>query len=171
MYPQVPHNFEYELNKDMNFAAAHFVPHEDAGACQYMHGHTYFVNITVGGDHLDDQGFLTNFGTLKKLVHGRYDHKVMNDAKEFTGKFQGSSKEFPTTENVARTIAEIVQDHLNEENNDAICLQVFVRETPTSYISYRPKYSVVTHTLLTDDGQVYATNTQHLNIGKRQIHE
>ncbi|MCG3056412.1 6-carboxytetrahydropterin synthase, partial [Escherichia coli] len=30
----------------MNFAAAHFVPHESAGKCQQVHGHTYFVNLT-----------------------------------------------------------------------------------------------------------------------------
>ncbi len=57
IYPQVIHPFRYELNKDMQIAAAHFIPHEAAGQCANMHGHTYFINITVAGDELDDSGF------------------------------------------------------------------------------------------------------------------
>lgn len=139
MYPQVQHDFLYELNKDMNFAAAHYVPHAGAGACQYDHGHTYFVNVTVAGDTLDEQGFLTNFSMIKKMIHGRYDHTLMNNHSEYTRLFSEESDKFPTTENVARNIHEIVQQHLDEENNGAQCVQVYVRETPTSSITYRPE--------------------------------
>lgn len=139
MYPQVQHDYNYELNKDFQFAAAHFVPHEGAGACKFTHGHTYFVNVTVAGDQLDEQGFLTNFSTIKKLIHGRYDHSHMNAQDEFTADFDGNPEEFPTTENVARTIYNIVDQHLAQEDNNAWCLQVYVRETPTSSITYRPK--------------------------------
>lgn len=166
IYPQVPHDFSFELNKDMNFAAAHYVPHEGAGACQFMHGHTYFVNITVGGDQLDDQGFLTNFGTLKKLIHGRYDHKVMNHDDEFTTSFDASSDYFPTTENVARNVSEIVQNHLDEEGNMAVCVQVFVRETPTSYIVYRQPYEFETRQLIAG-GEIYNMETGVVKTGRR----
>lgn len=140
IYPAPSHPFAYELHKDMNFAAAHFVPHIGAGACQHMHGHTYFVDVTIVGNKLDEQGFLTNFSKIKKLIHGRYDHEVMNEQPEFTANFNGESEDFPTTENVARNISDIVQNHLNEEGNMAVCVQVFVRETPTSYIVYRQPY-------------------------------
>jgi 6-pyruvoyltetrahydropterin/6-carboxytetrahydropterin synthase len=137
IYPQVPHDFQYELNKDMQFAAAHFIPHEAAGKCAQVHGHTYFVNITVAGDELDDSGFLVNFQELKQLVHGKFDHTLMNDHKDvFNDK---NSNDFPTTEVVARKIWEIVQAHLDTLPNKPKCLQVFVRETPTSYVVYRPK--------------------------------
>jgi len=131
-YPAPPaHNFKYELNKDMHFAAAHFVPHHTAGKCQEMHGHTYFVNVTVAGNALDYAGFLVNFQKLKEVVHKRYDHSVMNDHSEF-------SIDIPSTELVAKNIWVNVQEMLEQEGYGAQCLQVIVRETPTSYVIFRP---------------------------------
>ncbi|AKO91492.1 MULTISPECIES: 6-carboxytetrahydropterin synthase QueD [Priestia] len=136
IYPSVAHDFSYELNKDMHFASAHFVPHESAGACQNMHGHTYFANVTIAGDELDETGFLVNFQSLKKLVAKEFDHTLLNDHEAFDDR---DPNFFPTTEVVARTIYERIQKHLDTLENKPVCLQVFLRETPTSYVVYRPK--------------------------------
>ncbi|MBD8845879.1 MULTISPECIES: 6-carboxytetrahydropterin synthase QueD [Priestia] len=136
MYPQVFHDYEYELNKDMQFAAAHFVPHTEAGKCRQVHGHTYFVNLTVAGDTLDEAGFLVNFALLKKIVSGQFDHTLLNDHSIFN---EENPNDFPTTEVVARKIYELVQEYLDTLPNNPSCVQVFVRETPTSYVVYRPK--------------------------------
>ncbi|MBB3906385.1 6-carboxytetrahydropterin synthase QueD [Anoxybacillus rupiensis] len=137
LYPQVFHDYCYELNKDMHIAAAHFIPHQLAGKCAHIHGHTYVVNITVAGDALDETGFLVNFQKLKQLVHGKLDHTLLNDHQDwFDSK---NSEHFPTTEIVARKIYEVVQDYLDALPHKPKCLQVFVRETPTSYVVYRPK--------------------------------
>ncbi|WP_159882119.1 6-carboxytetrahydropterin synthase QueD [Paenibacillus puerhi] len=137
IYPSVPHSYAYELNKDLQFAAAHFIPSETAGKCRNLHGHTYFANITVAGDTLDEAGFLVNFSILKQWIHDRFDHTVLNDD---TASFSEQQPDrFPTTEVVARTIAEIVQRHLDQTVNRPRCLQVYLRETPTSYCIYRPK--------------------------------
>ncbi len=136
MYPVAPHHFVYELHKDFHFAAAHYVPHTDAGKCQHTHGHTYFSNITIVGDTLDDSGFLVNFKTIKDLIHQRFDHSVLNEDAAFS---DANASYFPTTEVVARTIYEIVQAYLDTLENKPVCLQVFLRETPTSYCIYRPK--------------------------------
>lgn len=139
-YPVANHSYAYELNKDMQFAAAHYVPAEQAGKCRRLHGHTYFANITVAGDTLDSSGFLVNFAVLKQLVHERFDHSVLNDDTE---SFSADEPDrFPTTEVVARTICEIVQRYLDGTENRARCLQVYVRETPTSYCIYRPKAGI-----------------------------
>ncbi|HLG27225.1 MAG TPA: 6-carboxytetrahydropterin synthase QueD [Paenisporosarcina sp.] len=131
-YPQTPHSFRFELNKDMHLSAAHFIPHDDAGNCQYMHGHTYFINITIAGDQLDEMGFLIDFKVIKSLVHKRYDHTVLNDHPEFKQKF-------PTTEQVAHEIWVTIDNKLKTLSHQPRCLQVLVRETPTSYVVYRPK--------------------------------
>jgi 6-pyruvoyltetrahydropterin/6-carboxytetrahydropterin synthase len=138
-YPQVFHPYTYELNKDMQFAAAHFVPHADAGKCQEIHGHTYFVNITVVGDELDTSGFLVNFQELKRIVHKRYDHTLLNDQTEDFN--DQNPNDFPTTEVVSRKIWGNIQSYLDTLPNKPKCLQVLVRETPTSYAVYRPKVS------------------------------
>lgn len=141
IYPAAVHPFQYELNKDLQFAAAHFVPAEEAGKCRQMHGHTYYANITVAGDELDSAGFLVNFAVIKRLIHDRFDHSVLNDDTE---SFSGSDADrFPTTEVVARTICELVQRHLDGTDNQAQCVQVYLRETPTSYCIYRPKQKAV----------------------------
>ncbi len=136
IYPSVTHNFLYELNKDMQFSAAHCIPHELAGKCQNIHGHTYFVNVTIVGDELDETGFLINFQMLKQLVHGKFDHTVMNDHSEFSNTV---GYDFPSTEAVARKIWEMVEGYLQTLKNKPTCVQVFVRETPTTYVVYRPK--------------------------------
>lgn len=137
IYPTVAHPYRYELNKDMQFAAAHYVPSEEAGKCRRMHGHTYFANVTIAGDSLDSSGFLVNFAEVKKLIHDRFDHTLLNDdAESFSDE---TPDRFPTTEVVARTIAEIVQAHLDRTENKPVVVQVFLRETPTSYVIYRPK--------------------------------
>ena len=131
-YPQVQHSFRFELNKDMHFSAAHYIPSENAGKCQVMHGHTYYLNITIGGNELDSIGFLIDFKELKTLIHDKYDHSVLNDHPEFKANF-------PTTEKLAEQIYNSIQEVLQTRSNKAVCLQVIVRETPTSYVIYRPK--------------------------------
>ncbi|MCH4826998.1 MAG: 6-carboxytetrahydropterin synthase QueD [Planococcus sp. (in: firmicutes)] len=131
-YPTVSHNYQFELNKDMHFSAAHFIPSEDAGKCKVMHGHTYHLNITIGGNQLDSIGFLIDFKLLKELIHKKYDHSVLNDHPEFANKF-------PTTELLAQQVWQSIQTMLQATTNRPNCLQVIVRETPTSYVVYRPR--------------------------------
>lgn len=132
IYPSVSHPYQFELNKDFNFSAAHYIPSEDAGKCMRTHGHTYFVNITIAGDELDHNGFLVNFSDLKKLIHDQFDHDLLNDLVQFKGKS-------PSTEIVAQTIYQMVQSYLKDQKNHPKCVQIYLRETPTSYVVYRPK--------------------------------
>lgn len=131
-YPVAPHNFKFELNKDMQFAAAHYIDHESAGKCQNVHGHTYFANVTIVGNELMDNGFLINFQELKKAVHGKYDHTMMNEHDEF--KYDQIE---PSTENVAKAIYQTLKQELLKYDNNPQVLQVIVRETPTSYVTYK----------------------------------
>ena len=132
IYPSVEHPYQFELNKDFNFSAAHYIPSKDDWKCMRTHGHTYFVNITIAGDKLDHNGFLVNFSDLKQLIHDQFDHYLLNDLEPFKGKS-------PSTEIVAQTIYTMVQDYLSNRDNQPKCVQVFLRETPTSYVVYRPK--------------------------------
>ncbi|GGJ73713.1 6-carboxytetrahydropterin synthase QueD [Virgibacillus salexigens] len=136
IYPFINHNYTYEINKDFHFAAAHYIPHQDAGKCQSMHGHTYFTNITIVGEELNHTGFLVDFKQIKNLIHKRFDHVVMNQDVAFS---DHNPNAFPTTEIVARTIYELVQEYLDTLSHSPRCIQVYLRETPSSYCVYRPK--------------------------------
>lgn len=126
------HDYTFELNKDFNFSAAHYIPDERAGKCSNVHGHTYHVNITIAGDELDELGFLVNFGALKSLISNAFDHTLLNDHDHFANRP-------PTSETMAETIYEMVVGHISKLDNGPVCLQVILRETPTSYVVYRPK--------------------------------
>ncbi len=130
LYPQVNHNYAFELNKDINFSAAHFIPNEKAGVCSRVHGHTYFANVTIGGNELDETGFLVNFRDIKSIINDTFDHRLMNDLEAF----QGTP---PSTENVAKLIFEKIEAHLDTLSHGPKVLQVYLRETPTSYVLYR----------------------------------
>ncbi|RAK46087.1 6-carboxytetrahydropterin synthase QueD [Macrococcus epidermidis] len=130
IYPQVNHNYAFELNKDMNFSAAHYIPDERAGVCSRTHGHTYFVNVTIACNHLDEMGFLVNFRDIKSIINDTFDHTLINDLPELKDKM-------PSTELVAKTIFDMIDNHLNTLPHAPKVLQVFLRETPTSYVIYR----------------------------------
>lgn len=132
LYPQVNHNYAFELNKDINFSAAHFIPNEKAGVCSRVHGHTYFANVTIGGNELDEMGFLVNFRDIKSIINDTFDHRLMNDLEAF----QGTP---PSTESVAKLIFEKIEAHLDTLSHGPKVLQVYLRETPTSYVLYRGK--------------------------------
>lgn len=132
LYPQVNHNYAFELNKDINFSAAHLIPNEKAGVCSRVHGHTYFANVTIGGNELDEMGFLVNFRDIKSIINDTFDHRLMNDLEAF----QNTP---PSTENVAKLIFEKIEAHLDTLSHGPKVLQVYLRETPTSYILYRGK--------------------------------
>ncbi|MFB4211261.1 6-carboxytetrahydropterin synthase QueD [Shouchella sp. JSM 1781072] len=132
IYPSTPHPYTFELNKDMHVAAAHFINHKDAGKCQHVHGHTYMINVTIAGDELDEAGFLVDFKQLKETIHDRFDHQLLNNDSHF----QDTP---PSTEFVAKTIYDLIETKLQQLDNRPTCIQVFVRETPTSYVVYRPK--------------------------------
>ncbi|MBR3381252.1 MAG: 6-carboxytetrahydropterin synthase, partial [Bacillus sp. (in: Bacteria)] len=74
--------------------------------------------------------------TLKKLIHGKYDHTLLNDHEEFSST---DPYAMLTTEVVAKTVYDKVAAYLTTLANKPVCVQVFVRETPTSYCIYRPK--------------------------------
>lgn len=127
-YPVVAHPFRFELNRDMDFAAAHYIEAEGAGKCQRLHGHTYFVNITICGDTLDSRGFLVDFAEIKHLVQDKFDHTLLNNSAE---------TDTPSTEFMAKAISDSIRAKLITQPNKPECLQVVLRETPGSYVVFR----------------------------------
>src|SRR5580692_9860278 len=89
----------FEVSVRDHIASAHQL-HGYEGPCKNMHGHTWKVEMVVGGDALDGVGLLADFKALKLLlkeVLTPLDHVVLNDLPAF--------KDLnPSTENLARHI-------------------------------------------------------------------
>jgi 6-pyruvoyltetrahydropterin/6-carboxytetrahydropterin synthase len=99
----------YELKVVTHFAAAHQLKMVGE-KCENLHGHNWKVEVYVTGEHLNDAGVLMDFGVLKDHVRGlmrEIDHKFLNELQRF-----GTDCP-PSSENIARFIAEGLQERLN----------------------------------------------------------
>ena len=68
----------YELTVKSHFDAAHAL-RGYPGECRNLHGHTWDVEVTVGGTELDEIGIVYDFKALKDDLNGvldDYDHAL-----------------------------------------------------------------------------------------------
>ena len=132
------------LTRRVRFAAAHRYRRpewDDArntevfGLCarESFHGHTYECDVTVTGTLDTQTGFVANLGILDDILqrHVRepLDHRNLNvDVPEFA-----EGKDIPSGENLARWIAERVQQALPAP---VIVTRVVVREDPSLWATW-----------------------------------
>lgn len=64
------------------FDAAHYLPNYE-GKCRRLHGHTWTLEVEVGGPVSETSGFVVDFAELKvdvnELVVDVLDHTCLND--------------------------------------------------------------------------------------------
>lgn len=92
-------DFMYELMVEESFDAAHALRGYE-GPCENLHGHTWRVQVFLGGEKLNQIGLLEDFKVLKsdlRKVLKDFDHKLLNDIKPFDATN-------PSSENLAREI-------------------------------------------------------------------
>lgn len=67
----------FRIRKSIDIDFAHHV-RGHMGACINVHGHTWKFEVELGAEHLDDMGFVIDFGDLKRKVlaptHQLLDH-------------------------------------------------------------------------------------------------
>jgi 6-pyruvoyltetrahydropterin/6-carboxytetrahydropterin synthase len=86
-----------EISQRFSFDAAH---HLGAGAAENrrLHGHSFYVEVTLRGEPDAGTGFLKDFGQVNdalKQVRELLDHRLLNEVEGL---------ENPTLENIARFI-------------------------------------------------------------------
>src|SRR5436305_8870876 len=88
-----------ELTKEYRFEAAHRLPCVPEGhKCARLHGHSYRVEIHVGGTVNPASGWIMDFADIKTAfapILQRLDHYYLNEIEGL---------ENPTSENLARWI-------------------------------------------------------------------
>jgi 6-pyruvoyltetrahydropterin/6-carboxytetrahydropterin synthase len=95
-----------EITQEFGFDAAHYLD----GAPEYrrMHGHSFYVEVTLRGEPDPQTGFLRDFGevdAILKSIRALLDHRLLNE-------IEGLSK--PTLENLARFIFDKARAQLPE---------------------------------------------------------
>ncbi|MEO1130757.1 MAG: 6-carboxytetrahydropterin synthase QueD [Planctomycetota bacterium] len=116
------------LVKSFDFEAAHWLPCFPEGhKCRRMHGHSFRVDVVVEGDVPQDQGYLIDYGDIKRAIEPvrlQLDHYCLNDIEGL---------ENPTSEVLAGWIWERMAREL------PMLSEVVVHETCTSRCHYSGK--------------------------------
>lgn len=147
-----------------NFETAHRLPHL-GGKCQNLHGHSWWVDITIEAPELAPDGTVVEFGDLKSKLRAWMDHHLDHgvmlgfadplvpvlttegkvfvfgraDPKLEDETFAADLK-WPTVENVAVLLARVATILLGEliRAVDAEVTAVKVHETHVNAASWRP---------------------------------
>src|SRR5665213_1052507 len=102
------------------------------GKCNnpHGHGHNYVVEVLAGGPVNPETGMVVDMAALDETVHKlvvqRFDHKNLNLDQMFQNRV-------PTTENLCRTVFEILKDALPAGELEL----VRVEETENNFFEYR----------------------------------
>ncbi|MEE9440084.1 MAG: 6-carboxytetrahydropterin synthase [Saprospiraceae bacterium] len=135
------------LTKEFDFEAAHALDGY-LGKCKDIHGHSYYLMVTVIGEPkskvgISDCGMVIDFGEIKHLVRKHilsiFDHRLIlrNDSR-FIGIEDNNERVRyvpyqPTCENMLIEIVEILKSNISD---DVQLIKVSLRETRSSYAEW-----------------------------------
>lgn len=115
------------LTKKFAFGSAHKLPNYK-GKCKNLHGHTYFLEVTIRGIINERTGMVMDLGDIEKtvneLVIKKLDHCYINDIIEI-----------PTAENIIHWIWKVLLPKFKKYKVELYKLKLW--ETPTSSVSYK----------------------------------
>lgn len=110
------------------------------GKCENIHGHNWKVEVSVYGKKLNDIGILIDFHDLKdmlKAVLQEFDHKNLNDIKEFT--HQNPSSEL-LSKIIYQKIEKMLKQYSKNHATNIHILSVTVWESATCRSTYQKKF-------------------------------
>lgn len=119
----------FELDIAREFSAAHQLRGYQ-GACAFLHGHNWTVQVFVQAQELDRVGIALDFKTLKKeleTILNEFDHKFLNDLPDFRDVN-------PTSERIAMIVYRRLSAAVNVPG--VRISRVRVCESPSSGASY-----------------------------------
>lgn len=108
----------FTVIKKLEISASHQLSLSYRSKCENPHGHNWIIHVYAQAEELDENGMVIDFGHIKEAIHGRLDHKHINN---ILGDIN------PTAENMAKWIA----DELGEK-----CVKVVVQESEGNVAIY-----------------------------------
>ena len=128
-----PHRHSTRMILRFGFESAHRLPYHD-GKCQFLHGHSYKLEVTLWGkiipdDPLDSEsGMVADFGNIKPLIRDSIipDHRDLNEILPN-----------PTAELLAHWLFEEIRAKLREYVPGVNLIGVRLWETDTASIEVR----------------------------------
>lgn len=115
-----------EVFKEFTIEAAHRLPNVPAGhKCARLHGHSFRVEVHVGGEVVEPSGWVVDYGDIKSAfqpLFDQLDHHYLNEVEGLAN---------PTSENLARWVWGRLRSSLPGLS------KIVVRETCTTGCVYR----------------------------------
>lgn len=106
----------YYVTKRIEISASHRLELDYPSKCTGMHGHNWVITVHCRAENLNQNGMVTDFSLIKRLVKDNLDHAVLNERLPFN----------PTAENIARWIVDNVPN----------CYRADVQESEGNTASY-----------------------------------
>ncbi|MBQ7280813.1 MAG: 6-carboxytetrahydropterin synthase QueD [Bacteroidales bacterium] len=106
----------YYVQKTLTISAAHNLMLSYESKCENLHGHNWVITVFCRSKELNQDGMVTDFTHIKRIVKEKFDHKYINEQLDCN----------PSAENMARWICD------NVEN----CYKVSVQESEGNLAIY-----------------------------------
>ncbi len=106
----------YKISKRIEISGGHWLLLPYASKCMRVHGHNWIITVHCRSEELDMVGMVVDFTDIKKLLHDKLDHRLLNDVLTFN----------PTAENLAKWVVDTVPK----------CYRAEVQESEGNVASY-----------------------------------
>lgn len=143
-----------QIELSHEFQSAHRLNTPDAPAkCKSIHGHSWWVTVTIEGERLDENGMLVEFGAFKTALRTwidkevchrlilKYDDPIIDALRAVDPHVRFVELDYPpTTEVIAKWIFERCEQLLHEDldvaPSHARIQRVHIKETCLNAASY-----------------------------------
>ena len=106
---QIKEQQMYYVEKRIEISAAHNLMLSYESKCENLHGHNWIIVVYCKAKELNQDGMVTDFTHIKKVVKDTFDHKYINEILDVN----------PSAENMAKWICDHVEN----------CYKVSVQES------------------------------------------
>lgn len=102
------------------------------GRCHNVHGHNYYIEVTLAGDPDPVTSYVMDLKILKKIIHeeilDKVDHQFVNEIEMF-------KNTIPTTEIMAVKFWEVLETKVKGKNVRLYSIRLY--ETEKNFVEYK----------------------------------
>ena len=107
----------YYVSKRLEIAGAHNLKLNYESKCSNLHGHNWIVVVHCKSKELNENGMVTDFAIIKKMISEKFDHQYFNKIKPF-------DEINPTIENIGKYLSKTFNKELYKLGWAMLCIEI-----------------------------------------------